>query len=60
MARQTESTLPFFLSRDTLIDRAVPGIGELRIFLASVSVDGKRVLEMVGGRALRSAAHSGW
>ena len=60
MARQTESTLPFLLSRDALISRAVPGIGELRVLLASAPINREKVLKMVGGLALRSAAHSGW
>ena len=60
MAREAEATLPFFLSRDVLIGRVIPGIGELRVLLAPACVDGREALKMVGGLAFRSAAHSGW
>ena len=60
MAWETEASLPFVLSRDVLIGRAIPGNGELRVPLTPASVDGRGALKMVGGLAFRSAAHSGW
>ena len=60
MAWQDEAPLPRLLSCHPLIDRSVPSIGDLRVFRASTSFDWNRILEMVGGRAVRSAAHSGW
>ena len=60
VAGEGETKLPFFLSRHALIGRSVPGIGDLRVLHASASFDGNRGIKMVGGRAIRSAAHSGW